>query len=132
MKFILYKITYSKSIVLSHLSKMEARRFLETQKPPLQDEVIFALRAEDSSPTNFKLHSKDPSSGCQCREERARPRAAAPSSVSLNLYRRRRLFAPLSSDLLLFEKKAKRKKKKTRRRRSEPAAISPEVNFLPD
>lgn len=67
------------------------------------------------------------------REERARPRAAAPSSVSLNLYRRGRLFAPLSSDLLLFEKKAKKKKKKrTRRRRSEPAAISPEVNFLPD
>lgn len=31
-----------------------------------------------------------------------------------------------------FSSKAKRKKKKMRRRRSEPAAISPEVNFLPD
>lgn len=117
---------------MSHASKMEAGRIFETRKPLLQDEVIFALRAEDSGPTNFKLHSKDPSSGCQCREVRARPRAAAPSSVSLNLYRQRRLFAPLSSDLLLCEKKAKKKKNDERRRRSEPAAISPEVNFLPD
>lgn len=131
-KFMDLTLGLNKSIVLSHSSKMETKWFLETQKPPFQDEVIFALRAKDFGPTNFKLHSKDPSSGCQCREERARPRAAAPSSVSLNLYRRGRLFAPLSSDLLLFEKNAKEKKKKTRRRWSEPAAISPEVNFLPD
>jgi len=62
--------------------------------------IIFAVRAEDSRLTNFKLHSKDSSSDCRCREERVRPCAATPSSVSLNLYRRGRLFTPCAAFLL--------------------------------
>lgn len=62
-------------------------RFLATQKPlpKLKEKIIFALRKKggrgegeggDSRLTNFKLHSKGPSSGCRGREGRARPRGS--------------------------------------------------------
>jgi len=112
------------SIVLSDSFKMESQTISQNAKTAASRWGHFCpSRRENSGPTNFKLHSKHPSSGCQCCEERARPRAAAPSSVSLNLYRRGRLFAPLSSDLLLSsreecEEEDKEKDKKKEKRTS--------------